>query len=102
MHLFLSGHKLMCTHQEAKGLSILNNGQTVPYCLLLRPESPYGRGALVGAEFGVVCIGQLGFVMLPNAGLGGGSADVEAYAGGQEIGVDGGGGSSSFAVESAD
>jgi hypothetical protein len=49
-----------------------------------------------------VRVGHLGFVMLPNAGLGGGSADVQAYAGGQEIGVDGGRGSSYFAVERAD
>jgi hypothetical protein len=56
---------------------------------------------LAGAEFGVVRVGYLGFVMLPNAGLGGWSADVEAYADGQEIWVDGGGGSSSFTVESA-
>jgi hypothetical protein len=24
------------------------DGQTAPYCLLLRPESPYGRGARFG------------------------------------------------------
>jgi hypothetical protein len=45
---------------------------------------------------------QLGFVMFPNAGLGGGSADVEAYARCDEIGVDGGRWSSGFAVEGAD
>lgn len=40
--------------------------------------------------------------MLPDAGPGGGNADVEADAGGDEIGVDSGGWSPGFAVKGAD
>ena len=43
-------HSSTATVGEIPQLSELraDNGQTAPYCLLLRPESPYGRGARFG------------------------------------------------------
>jgi len=37
-------------HKHAKEFKVLElrtiDGQTAPYCILFRPESPYGHGAL--------------------------------------------------------
>jgi len=48
------------------------------------------EGELAGAEFGVVRVSRLGFMMLPDARPGGGRPDVETGAHGDEIGVDSG------------
>ena len=60
------------------------------------------EGELTRSEFGVVGVGELGFVLLPDAGLGGRGANVEADASGDEIGVSRGGRSSGFAIQGAD
>ena len=50
----------------------------------------------------MVGIGELGFVLLPDAWLGSGWANVKANTGGYEIGVGGGRWSSSLTVQGAD
>ena len=41
-----SAYKVMNCASDDRFVLLPDNGQTAPYCLLLRPESPFGRGAL--------------------------------------------------------
>jgi len=56
-----SAYKVMNCASDDRFVLLPDNGQTAPYCLLLRPESPFGRGALdLALETASIQVARLG------------------------------------------